>query len=264
MFFLNHNFFKPFLIIILLLTPSLASPAAVKFLGQPKKEKLIVRIDSNISSPAIGKIAKSTILEIVGKAYGWYKIILPKSISAYVWSKYLRLKTNGKAIAEVDNLNIRVKPSLNSYVIGKLNRGDEVSVIERKRNWYKVTPYPHAYGWVYAQMVNKIANLELNSKANTNISVKTKVPQNSQNKLIKNTATNPQYPPPVVSGTLEIFIPRNGCPANYCIRNTQGIILIKADALEVFNHGLLGRKVKVWGEVKKKGCVYLKATSIKQ
>ncbi|WP_455538462.1 GH25 family lysozyme [Terrisporobacter sp.] len=55
-------------------------------------------------------------------------------------------------VSNTDTLNIRSGPATSYKIIGKLNKGDSVEILEKSRNWYKIS-YNNEYGYIYYSYV---------------------------------------------------------------------------------------------------------------
>ncbi|MBT31997.1 MAG: hypothetical protein CMO01_20245 [Thalassobius sp.] len=62
-------------------------------------------------------------------------------------------------IVEADVLRVRINPSITSKVVGKLNKGDHIKVIEKVENWNKIT-FNNKYGYVSNDFITKISKPE--------------------------------------------------------------------------------------------------------
>ena len=131
------------------------------------KDKINVRVDSTVMSDSLGLLIKGTVLEAVEEKYDWVKIRLPQNYSCYIAKQFVeRLPDNkGKVIAS--SLHLRDKPSLDSHSLGRIPRGSMISIIDRKKEWYKIRGYPHAHGWVhkkFLQQTDKTPSLSMEVK----------------------------------------------------------------------------------------------------
>ena len=112
------------------------------------KEGINIRVDSTPMSSAIGLLQKNEAVEVLEERFDWYKIRLPKRFSCYVSAEFLEEAGPHKGKVIASSLNLRIEPSLQSYVVGRVKGGNSLSIIEKKNSWFKVKGYPHAFGWV--------------------------------------------------------------------------------------------------------------------
>jgi len=140
----------------------------VVFTGQINSSGINVRVDSSVGAEAICTLAKGELVEVVGEAYDWYKIRLPKEAPAYVRKDLLECNNinadfasqSGKCLsAKVikDKVNIRLKPTESAWILGKVDKATVVSIIIEEEGWYKIRPVYQSYGWVNKKFVNKEA-----------------------------------------------------------------------------------------------------------
>jgi len=58
------------------------------------------------------------------------------------------------ATVNTETLNVRAEPDINSNIVGQLDNGDKVEVIENLDYWVKVSLADEKQGWVYKTLVN--------------------------------------------------------------------------------------------------------------
>ena len=44
---------------------------------------------------------------------------------------------------------MRIKPSKNQFIVGKLNRGDQVNIFSRRQDWYQIESPKVFEGWIF-------------------------------------------------------------------------------------------------------------------
>jgi N-acetylmuramoyl-L-alanine amidase len=143
------------------------------FTGQIKGNDVNVRADSTASSEIIGKLNNGQLVEVIREAYDWYKIKLPEDseILLYVSKELIeplpedkispssnisfgdaKVKT-GRVLG--NNVNIRLKPTVDSAVIGRINQNEVVKITQDKGQWYSIKPTAECYGWIHKKFVKK-------------------------------------------------------------------------------------------------------------
>ena len=140
-----------------------------------KKGKIIasilnVRSKPNLSADIIGKLKEGDIVSFVEKKADWVKVNIDHKMgwvhqdyieeitgSVNVDPKKETNKVKGKITATT--LNVRSNPSLTSDIIGKLKEGEIISLLEEKKDWYKIN-FQQKTGWVFSKYVNKLKNNE--------------------------------------------------------------------------------------------------------
>ena len=136
------------------------------FTGQINAVGINVRVDSSVSAEVICTLAKGELVEVVWGAYDWYKIRLPKEAPAYIKKDLLECNDvkaefaaqSGECLsAKVikDKVNVRLKPSEVSWILGKVDKATVVNVIVEEEGWYKIHPVYQSYGWVNKKFVDK-------------------------------------------------------------------------------------------------------------
>ena len=139
---------------------------------------LNVRPQPNTSQAAIGKLAEGEAVTIVGESGNWYEIEYNNS-TGYVSKDYITFnKPNqhpdanidfettpriGVVIDSVTSLNIRQEATTNSVILGTLTAKDEVSIIGRFNDFYKIS-YDDSYAYVHKDYVGVKATSNLNGR----------------------------------------------------------------------------------------------------
>ena len=140
---------------------------------------LNVRPKPSTSEAAIGKLSEGETVVIIGETGNWYEIEYNNS-TAYVSKDYVTLtapqlhpdanidfsKTPriGVVIDGISSLNIRQAPTTNSSILGTLKSKDEVTVIGREGNFYKII-YQEAEAYVHKDYVGiKASSTTINGR----------------------------------------------------------------------------------------------------
>jgi uncharacterized protein YgiM (DUF1202 family) len=115
-----------------------------------------IRIDSTVSAVTIGRLIEGEEIEAIDKRFEWYKIKLPRRFSCYVAKKFIKPISKSKAVVTATALNLRSEPSLESYVIGKVKKGEFLYTLRDMGEWVKVRGYPYTYGWTHENFLRKL------------------------------------------------------------------------------------------------------------
>lgn len=162
------------------------------------KDQINVREDSTTIAASLGYLNNGDVVTVVDEKYEWYKIILPQNFSYpyFVSAEFIKTIAETKGEVTASYLNIRSNPSLNSPVIGKIEKGKIVSLIEKKDNWYTIEGYPYVKGWVHKKFLKKVdypsqpADLTKKGETATSLTSQTSEIGNSEEN-IKDTPTIP-------------------------------------------------------------------------
>ncbi|MCM8756449.1 MAG: SH3 domain-containing protein [Candidatus Omnitrophica bacterium] len=125
-------------------------------LGKINKDEINVRTDSTLNASILGYLKKGEYVLIIDEKYEWYKVILPPRFYAYVYHRYIKKVSDNQLMVIANNLNLRSQPSLKSPIIGKVNRGELLNIIDEGDEWIKVKAFPNLVGWVYKSFVDII------------------------------------------------------------------------------------------------------------
>ncbi len=125
-------------------------------MGFAKKDGSNVRADSNTNSESLCRLRKGDPVKIVGKRYGWFRIILPGSAYLYVKNDFVELtpETN-VGIIRATRVNLRAGPGTKHSILGQVSEPQEVYVLtEEEGGWYKIVPAGEKItGWMHSGQV---------------------------------------------------------------------------------------------------------------
>jgi N-acetylmuramoyl-L-alanine amidase len=124
-------------------------------------ERLNVREGPGTHYPVKKKLNKGEVYTTIAETNGWVQLRLNEKESGWVSQQYVA-ETNKKMTSMVDQLRIRSAPSSQSSVIGYLQRGQTVDVIEVKNNWAKIKTAA-LIGWVSSDYLTSSDNVENNA-----------------------------------------------------------------------------------------------------
>ncbi len=145
------------LCIMLFLTACTANALAFEpFSGEVTSEGINVRSDSTTTSEVICSLKPGERFEVVAERYDWYKIRVPKSASIFIHKNMVE-PLEGKTFTVIkENVNVRLGPSESSVILGRVNKGDAVTVIEGQGDWYRIAPVATSFAWIHAKFVRKL------------------------------------------------------------------------------------------------------------
>jgi len=223
--------------------------------GKISKEGVNIRIDSTVFAKSIGILQEGEKVRIIGNRFGWYKIILPYRFTCYASLYYLKKINPNVAKVKATTLNLRLEPSLDSIIIGKVKKNTILHIISEQNGWAQIKGFPHLQGWVHKKFINLMPNktksipLVLDSKENK-ITVAIDKGHNTDKKRIES------YNYFAIEGTIHKLDQIENCPANYKLKNKFTTFFLKIpNTYNVSN--FLNRKVIVKGERLYDGCSYI-------
>lgn len=108
--------------------------------GTVATQTLNVRSGAKLEASIVKQVGLGESVEIVSQQDDWLKIILQDDQRAYVKAEYINVHRVLAIVDVNDGLNVRDYPSTeNGNIIGRFVSGDEISVLYRVGDWYKVS-----------------------------------------------------------------------------------------------------------------------------
>lgn len=157
-------------------------------LNTEKAKAVNVRSTAEEKNNVIGTINDGNkSYEILGKANGWYRIDF-EGKEAFVGTPWFNVTAETEVIAPA---NFRDEAQLSSNVIGVLQEGDIVEVIEEAANGYVKVKFNGKEGYVYNNLLKSFK--ERNEKAQNKAKEVAQAPANNTQKASYQTYEEPTY-----------------------------------------------------------------------
>ncbi|HIN19158.1 MAG TPA: lipopolysaccharide transport periplasmic protein LptA [Gammaproteobacteria bacterium] len=131
------------------------SPASSYVIISPS----VVYAQPSVDSLAIGQFSPNTPIVVHSRAQDWVRVIPPSgTLQLWVYGKYLT-KTGGHSSVQANGIRIRTKPSTDptSVVVGFLNQGDQVRIIDQRGLWSAIDLPMKVPAWVLAGKIRAAA-----------------------------------------------------------------------------------------------------------
>ena len=114
----------------------------VEVKGKVIANLLNVRQKPSLRSKVVGQLRRNAIVKILNELDDWYEILWGKNNVAYVYKKYVVIIAyikRGTVLANI--LNVRERPSLDARILGRLQKGAIVYIVEDILDWYGIEFY---------------------------------------------------------------------------------------------------------------------------
>ena len=119
----------------------------------------VVYAQPSVDSLIIGQFSPNTPIVVHSRAEDWVRVIPPSgTLQLWVYGKYLT-KTGGHSSVQANGIRIRTKPSTDptSVVVGFLNRGDQVRIIDQRDLWSAIDLPMKVPAWIQADKIRAAA-----------------------------------------------------------------------------------------------------------
>ena len=127
-----------------------------------------VREKPDISSSVITQIKKGQTFLVKDQVNDWYEISLSTGKSGWIANWLAEKQTANKSMkigtVSANALNVRSDASLNGPVIGKLAKGEKVSIISEKNGWSKIS-FKSGVAWVSSTYINSSSEVISDQKS---------------------------------------------------------------------------------------------------
>lgn len=133
--------------------PVFAAQESFPFLAEAINERVNVRAGQSQNFEKLCQLEKGEEVIVVGKDFSWYKIQLPSRTHVYVSDKYVRLAGSMEGEITGDRVNVRSSAKAESTILGQIEKGARIRVIEKLQGWYKIAPPAQVFGWVAEGLV---------------------------------------------------------------------------------------------------------------
>ncbi|MBF0484512.1 MAG: hypothetical protein HQL25_07400 [Candidatus Omnitrophica bacterium] len=138
------------LIALLLLQSDLVSAEEqFPFVAETVSDLVNVRASQSPDFESLYQARIGTKFVVVGKLYSWYKVELPMDAVVYVAAKYVQLcSDNTEGVITGDKVNVRAKQDVDGTAVGRVLKGDKISVLKVALDWLSIRPPSGSFGWV--------------------------------------------------------------------------------------------------------------------
>ena len=120
-------------------------------------DRVNLRAAPNSEAEVVGQVSRNDTLVLQGEITdAWVKVSPPESINLWIFASLVK---DGKITASA--AQVRAGAGLNYHTVGRLQRGDAVTIRGQVGDWLKIAPFPEASVWV----TNSYVSLNAPSKA---------------------------------------------------------------------------------------------------
>ncbi|MFL8675069.1 SH3 domain-containing protein [Clostridioides sp. GD02404] len=120
--------------------------------GESKYEEISVRKGASKEYGKVSKIEKGDKFHILERKGSWMRVRLEDNTQGWIQKYGVKLegidKKNVKAKIASNDTILRKNNVSNSRILGKLLQGEEVTILDKKENWYKVETSDKTTGWI--------------------------------------------------------------------------------------------------------------------
>lgn len=126
------------------------------FIAKVNSDNINIRSDATVSSTVICQVNKADTLEVLGESYDWYKIRLPQGAPSFIKKDLVDYTNENNAKVSKEKVNIRLKPTTSSAIIGRANKDEPIKIVETVEDWYRIEPVKNSFGWVHKQFLIRV------------------------------------------------------------------------------------------------------------
>lgn len=123
------------------------------FLAEVNTDGVYVRAGQHTNFETVCRLNRGAQLVVVARSYSWYKVKLPREAKSYISQEYAQMMNSDTALILKDRVNIRADTGTQFTVLGQLNKGITVKVLEKLKGWYRIEPVEGTYGWIADQLL---------------------------------------------------------------------------------------------------------------
>ncbi len=136
--------------------PTPPAPPVFERVGQVTGTVVNVRGGPGIGYGALTKVLRGSRVIILSDREGWLKIVLPENDYSWVSAQFVEKGVGDVGTITGDAVNVRFDPAASGEVLGQLNRGFQLRIVEERQGWYRIKPLPGAIGWISSDFVKEL------------------------------------------------------------------------------------------------------------
>lgn len=130
---------------------------------------LKVRSGPGLSYDVIGSVKQGQKFDILSSQDDWYQIDYKGKkgwIASWLTKSTSSQSVNQSAIVQVKNLNVRSSPTTSSSLLGQLQQGATVQVLQIEGSWAEIT-YNGARAWIHTDYIQLVTGTETTQPTKT-------------------------------------------------------------------------------------------------
>jgi uncharacterized protein YgiM (DUF1202 family) len=120
----------------------------ILYVGKVTGKRVNLRTGPHLNHTVIFAADQDTDLFAIEEKEGWVKVFLPEAATVWIHGDLVDKQSNRIGTVRKDAVNLRVRPSTNTYIIGQLNKGDDVAIREERFGWLKIKVPPQTEAWI--------------------------------------------------------------------------------------------------------------------
>ncbi len=125
------------------------------YAGEVTGDSVNVRSGPDVNFEVLTKKDRGDMVLVREQKGEWLKIQAPWDAQAYVHADYLKPTSGDQGAITGNRVNVRANAGTEYNVIGQLDDGDMVQVIERKGAWVRIRPPEKLNAWISAGFVKE-------------------------------------------------------------------------------------------------------------
>ena len=141
-----------------------------QFSGVVNADNVYVRSGSSENDYPVLKLNHGDPVVVVGQKMDWLKVLPPEGVFCYVGQLWVDARgdgTTGRVHDDANNVNVRVGSNLNAMsaaVVTQLKAGDEVKILGKQDEFYKIAPPATAFVYINKRFVDVVKQVAVVKK----------------------------------------------------------------------------------------------------
>ncbi len=115
------------------------------------KSNVNLRAKPNTTSETIGQVSENDALMVIRFTNEWVEIIPPQAVDLWVLGDYVK-----DGVIEGENVNVRAGAGINYNIVGRLDKGEAVTVRRELGPWICIAPPGKSSAWIHSSLVELI------------------------------------------------------------------------------------------------------------
>jgi len=130
--------------------PAPVFPLAGEIVG----DTVNVRSGPGTNYSIITRLNKGDGVIILGEEFGWVRIEVPLATFSWISADFVERGEENQGMVTANRVNIRAGSGTDFDILGQVNRGDKIEIVDEVEGWYKVKPPAGAAAWIHSDYVH--------------------------------------------------------------------------------------------------------------
>jgi uncharacterized protein YraI len=121
--------------------------------GEISGDAVNVRSGPGTNYSIVSKLNKGDRVVILSEEFGWVKIEMPSATFSWITADFVKRGEGNQATVTASRVNLRAGSGTDFDILGQVNEGDKIEIVDEVKGWYKIKPPQGTAAWIHKDYV---------------------------------------------------------------------------------------------------------------